>query len=103
MAALSPGQPLDSQVAALPETVDTLKAHAKTSLLLLDIRLKSIPLNPLKLATRAAGAKGLTGDNNEDLYYFDPIGLVKAYLSTPAIRDSMYSGLSTFVDSLAEL
>jgi hypothetical protein len=89
----------------LPRSVSTLKSLAIRHLPLLDMRYKSIPLIPEKLATDTATRKalGIEGDvPHENVFVFDPQSLFKAFLSSD-IAQRMHHGFAEFHDEPSEL
>ena len=102
--AMLPGE--SAEINSLPASVTTLKKQVIRQLPLLNMRKKSIPLIPAKLptetATRKAAGIGADGVPHEDLYFFDPSDLFKAFLSSDVAK-KMHMDLGEFRDQLSEL
>ena len=94
-----------SQIHKLPNSLDTLKRHLTKELPLLPLRKKAIPLVADKLATEKALRKSTQNEQGiptEDLYFFDPIYLYKAFMSSD-IANTMHTGFAEYHDSPTEL
>lgn len=94
------------EISKLPESVSTLKTWAKEQLPLLPMRRKNIPLLSEKLPSLKGSAKAnpaTGGPPTETLYFFDPIHLFSAFLSSPEIMRKMHIGLGHFVDAPTQL
>ncbi|KAF1814105.1 hypothetical protein P152DRAFT_431744, partial [Eremomyces bilateralis CBS 781.70] len=99
----------DDAVKKLPKALDTLKLHAVGQLPLLELRQTPIKLNIAKLpASRRkiimsrALAAGQVATAPDNLFFFNPIYLFQAILSS-TIRERMHIGMAHFVDEPAEL
>ena len=93
------------EISKLPCSVTTLKNSVIRQLPLLDMRKKSIPLIPEKLATETATRKALGIEHSiphEDLHFFDPSTLFKTFLSSD-ITKKMHIGFGEFRDEPTEL
>ena len=98
-------------ISRLPESLSTLKRHTMGQLPLLQQRKASIRLIPEKLPTLSADKKGKkrkkeNPENSaprEDLIFFDPEHLFKAFLSSDEFRAKMHIGMAEFVDSPTEM
>ena len=89
----------------LPKTLKTLKRHIKKELPLLPMRKKSIPLVAEKIATEKALRKSIQTEGDtpmEDLYFFDPTHLYKAFMSSD-IATNMHFGMAEYRDFPTEL
>jgi hypothetical protein len=98
---LGPNELLDD----LPESIDTLQTHVSQSFPLLPMKKRATPLQACKLAsvaTRVGVAAAQTQSPSaiitEDLSFFDPIAVFSAFLSSPNIRNKMFTGLGEFQD-----
>jgi hypothetical protein len=79
----------------LPCTLKTLKRHLKEELPLLPMRKKSIPLVAEKIATEKALRKSIQTEGDtpmEDLYFFDPTHLYKAFMSSTSPLTALRNG-----------
>ena len=93
------------EISKLPSSVTTLKKQVFRQLPLIDMSKKSIPLIAAKLATDTATRKVLGiegGIPHEDLHFFDPSSLFKAFLSSE-ISQKMHMGMAEFRDEPTEL
>jgi hypothetical protein len=89
----------------LPNSLTTLKRHLSRELPLLPMRKKSIPLAAEKIATEKALRKSIQTEGDtpmEDLYFFDPTHLYKAFMSSD-IAANMHSGMAEYHDFPTEL
>ncbi|SMR43431.1 unnamed protein product [Zymoseptoria tritici ST99CH_3D1] len=87
----------------IPGTIDTIKAHVKGTVPLLDIRMKEVSLNLHQQASVASGKKQSKASNKEFLYYFDLMQFFQAYLATPVSEEKLFEGLGHFVDAPVQL
>ena len=95
---------LQQEVSKLPSCLSTLKRQTTAQLPLLPMRKKSIPLEAEQLAKDKAAARSSSQrPNQEDLYFFDPIGLFTAFVRSEQLRNKMYFGLGEFRDNPVEL
>lgn len=93
------------EIEKLPRSVTTLKSQVLRQLPLLDMRKKSIPLAPEKLATETATQKASSAEGtipHEDIYFFDPQALFKAFLSSDIVK-KMHVGMAEYRDEPTEL
>lgn len=91
----------NQETGQLPESVQTLKKWAKAEMPLLQLRKKSIPLIPEKMAT-SRQAHTDSSLPREDLYFFDPKVLFSMFLGSD-IAKKMHKGFAHFVDTPTEI
>jgi len=84
---------LPQEVHKLPSCLSTLKRQTAAQLPLLLMRKKSIPLQSEQLGKDKLLTA--TRQNQEDLFFFDPVSLFTAFLRSD-IRSQMYFGLGEF-------
>ena len=88
----------------IPSCLATLKRETITQLPLLQLRKKTIPLNPEQLSSdKTPKNKGEVSTKSEgDLIFFDPLHLFKSFI-TSDIRHKLHLGLGEFHDSPVEI
>ena len=97
-----------SKLDSLPETVGTLKKHVRETLPLIEIRKKSVALNPDKLSTqrqaRAAEREAFNPNISptKDLYFFNLADVTKRILQSD-LASKMHFGLAELVDNPTQL
>ena len=93
---------------ALPETVGTLKKHAKQTLPLLEVRKKAVALNPEKLSiqrqARAIEREGFDPKiaPTKNLYFFNLADITKRILQSDLVS-KMHFGLAELVNNPTQL
>lgn len=92
-----------NEISLLPKSVGTLKGWAKAQIPLLPLRQKTIPLKLEKLPSLRPSLKDSNLPPSETLYFFDPVHLFSAFLSSPQIMSKMHVGFAEFVDSPTQL
>ena len=92
----------NQEIGRLPESVQTLKKWAKAEMPLLQLRKKSIPLIPEKLASSRQAPNADNSLSQEDLYFFDPRVLFSAFLGSDVAKN-MHKGFAHFVDTSTEI
>lgn len=93
------------KINALPDIVDTLKRHVREKLPSLQMRTRTLTLNPDKLPSSRLHAAEVAsmGDKEptENLYFMNPIDVYSRVLSSK-LADSMHFGMATLVDNPTE-
>lgn len=92
----------ETELHALPGTLDTLKQHLRSSLPLLELRRKNVPLDPEQQPTLPESIKTSGHAVPEDLYFFNPTSLFRMFLQSDEMRSKMHVGLGHFVDAPSE-
>ncbi|KAI9748114.1 MAG: hypothetical protein M4579_007309, partial [Chaenotheca gracillima] len=89
-----------NQIKTLPKDVTTLKRSVTAQLPLIEQRRKSIPLLPDKMPTLTPKMKAnVPSMPTAWLYWFDPVALFIAILSSPILVKKMHFGMANFVDN----
>ena len=93
-----------TDIKRLPKSVSTLTKSSTSQLPLIPQRRKKVALNPEKLPSIAESAKFDYGNSPPQawVYWFDPIALISAILSSPKITANMHFGMAEFVDQPTE-
>lgn len=92
-----------AQLDRLPPTVDTLKRHVHEERPHIEIRRKTVALQPDKLPSSRITNALVSGNdaNSQELYYINPVSLMQRLLQS-SLASSMHFGLAHLVDTPTE-
>jgi hypothetical protein len=91
-----------SELWTIPSCLSTLKRETIAQLPLLQLRKKTIPLDPEQLSSDKNVKEVESTKSEEDLIFFDPLHLFKHFISS-SIQHKLHLGLGEFRDSPVEI